>query len=192
MPLHNTSVIGVGCNKAKAEGKGTIELISWYNNQEYILRLQNVLYIPTNRNNLLSLGKWDAAGGQYIGGGGKITLKNKNGDIVAAGTKILNNLYKMKLQTWIPCETHIINSTKNLQTFTITEPVPNLETWHRWFGHVSYTGLQRLFDRKMVDGFTVDINTPKPDCEACIQAKHTIAPFNGKSNCIPNLEILRI
>ena len=27
-PLHNTSVIGVGRNKAKAEGKGTIELIS--------------------------------------------------------------------------------------------------------------------------------------------------------------------
>ena len=65
--LQNTSVIGIGKLKAKAEGKGTVKLESRYNNKTYILKLQNVLYIPTNRNNLLSLGKWDAAGGPYIG-----------------------------------------------------------------------------------------------------------------------------
>ena len=76
-PLYNTSVVGVGQIKAKVEGKGTVELLTQYNNKTYILRLQNVLYIPTNRNNLFSLGKWDAAGGKYVGAGRKITLENK-------------------------------------------------------------------------------------------------------------------
>jgi len=40
--LHNTSVVGVGRLKAKAEGKGTIELESRYNNKTYILKLENV------------------------------------------------------------------------------------------------------------------------------------------------------
>ena len=134
------------------------------------------MYIPTNRNNLLSLGKWDAAGGRYIGGGGQIILENKNGVTVASGTKISNHLYKMKFKTRLP---HA--ATNNPETFAITEPMQNWETWHRRFGHVSYTGLQNLYNKKIVEGFTVDINTPKPDCEACIQAKQTIAPLNGKS-----------
>ena len=106
-PLHNTSVVGVGHLKAKAEGKGTIELESRYKNKTFILKLENVLHIPTNRNNLISLGKWDAAGGRYIGGGGKIILENKNKTPVAIGTKAGNNLYKMKLKTRKPCENHI-------------------------------------------------------------------------------------
>ena len=181
-PLHNTTVIGVGQIKAKSEGKGTVDLISQHNNKEYILRLHNVLYIPTNRNNILSLGKWDAAGGCYIGGGGQIILKNKNGVTVASGTKISNHLYKMKFKTRLPHAANTIALTNNPETFVITEPMQNWETWHRHFRHVSYTGLQNLYNKKIVKGFTIDINTPKPDCEACIQAKQTIAPFNGKSN----------
>ena len=62
----------VGQIKAKVEGKGNVELLTQYNNKTYILRLQNVLYIPTNRNSLFSLGKWDSAGGKYVGAGGKM------------------------------------------------------------------------------------------------------------------------
>ena len=35
----------------------------------------------------------------------------------------------------------------------------------------------------MVDGLTIDISSIKPDCEICIQAKQTIKPFDGKSQC---------
>ena len=97
--LQNTSVIKVENLKAKVEGKGTVELKSQHNGKSYILKLQNVLHIPSNRNNLLSIGKWDAAGGKYIGGGRKFILEDKYGNPVTAGSKVSNHLYWLNVAT---------------------------------------------------------------------------------------------
>ena len=75
--LFSTTVSGVG--NAKIQGKGTVELRSSYEGQKYILKLKNVLYIPTNRNNLISLRKWDKASGTYKGGQGELILIANNG-----------------------------------------------------------------------------------------------------------------
>ncbi|OAX36366.1 hypothetical protein K503DRAFT_311211 [Rhizopogon vinicolor AM-OR11-026] len=40
--------------------------------------------------------------------------------------------------------------------------------WHKRFGHISYTGLKQLYQQGLVDGMSVDENSPTPDCEACI------------------------
>jgi hypothetical protein len=96
-PLIDTIVSGVGNVKAKAEGRGTVELISSCSGHNYILELRDVLYIPSNRNNLIALGKWDKLGGRYAGGGGALTLITKDGTTVARGTKVENNLYKMEV-----------------------------------------------------------------------------------------------
>ena len=77
-PLTDTTVSGVGNVKTEAKGRGTVELEAIYVNRKYILELKNVLYIPTNRNNLISLGRWDKAGGHYKGGGGEIILIRKD------------------------------------------------------------------------------------------------------------------
>ena len=74
-----TTVSGVGNAKIRAKGKGTVELRSSYKGQKYIIELKDVLYIPTNRNNLISLGKWDKAGGTYKGGQGELILIANNG-----------------------------------------------------------------------------------------------------------------
>ena len=66
------AVMGVGNVKAQAQGRGTIKLELVVNGQTYILKLQDVLYIPTNEQNLISLGCWDGASSCYIGGGGII------------------------------------------------------------------------------------------------------------------------
>ena len=47
-PLTATKVTGVGNLVTKAEGRGTVELKSWCNGHNYILQLENVLYIPNN------------------------------------------------------------------------------------------------------------------------------------------------
>jgi hypothetical protein len=96
-PMGNISVTGVGGKEAKIIGRGTVELISTYNGQNYIHHLENVIHVPGTRNNLILLGRWDEAGGRYIGGKGKITLIAKNGKAIAQGDKINNHLYKMKM-----------------------------------------------------------------------------------------------
>jgi IS30 family transposase len=42
---------------------------------------------------------------------------------------------------------------------------------------VGYTGLQRLLDTQLVEGFNVDSKSPKPDCIACTKAKQHVEPF---------------
>ena len=60
--LHSTTVAGVGDIITRAEGRGTVQLISKCKNHTYMLTLRDVLHIPTNRNNLLSLGQWEMDG----------------------------------------------------------------------------------------------------------------------------------
>ena len=155
-PLTGKTVSGVGNNKANIEGRGTIELESIYKGYKYLLKLENVLYIPSNRNNLISLGRWDHAGGQYTGGGGVLILITKDGKQVARGTKIDNNLYKMNVSVKKPGAIYSKSTTCTPQTFQATEPTQSWETWHKRYGHIGYSGLQKLHDLKMVDGFTVD------------------------------------
>ena len=54
-PLNKT-VSGVGNAQTHAKGRGTIKLLSKVNNETFRLTLTDVLYIPTNPQNLLSLG----------------------------------------------------------------------------------------------------------------------------------------
>jgi GAG-pre-integrase domain len=159
-------------------GRGTVELESTYNDFKYLLRLKNFLYIPNNWNNLISLGCWDRAGGRYIGGGGAIKLITKDGKHVARGTKIDNNLYKMKVSIRKPGAINSKSTTCTPQTFQAAEPTQSWEIWHKRYGHIGYSGLQKLLDLNLIDGFTVDTRTPKPDCMTCTEAKQTEEPFN--------------
>ena len=182
-PLGKSSVTGVGGKEAAVIGKGTVELVSTFSGQKFNLLLQNVLHVPGTRNNLISLGRWDAAGGRYVGGKGKITLITQNGQQVAQGTKIDNNLYKMRL-TLRNSHSLLSESPTMPLTFIGCEPVLNWETWHRRFGHVAYSGLRKLLDKKLVDGLHVDEHSPTPDCIACTEAKQYVEPFPKTSNRI--------
>ena len=61
-----------------ADGHGTITVKARFGNRITHLRLQNVLYVPTNKYNLFALGKWDSNGQMYQGHTGKLILYNKD------------------------------------------------------------------------------------------------------------------
>ena len=176
----NAFVTGVGGLRTVIKGRGTIDLESEYGGQQYVLRLTDVLHIPSNRNNLLSLGRWDDAGGTYRSDAGVLKLAVKTGTVIATGRKIHNHLYKMmvrvsdKRQNEEPSQA----LTNKYQIFLSEGSPENWETWHRRFGHVSYTGLQTLLNKNLVLGFNVDTHTPKPDCVACMEAKQFEEPYN--------------
>ena len=121
------------------------------------------------------LGRWDKAGGRYIGGQNQLILISKDGKNVAKGNKISNNLYKINLK---PGNCGLIT---HPQSYAAVEPAQSWETWHQQFGHVSYTGLQQMLNKSLVDGFNVDKMTSKPDCRACIESKGSEEPFQKQS-----------
>ena len=96
--MQKAAVIGVGNISTQAEGRGIVELESEMNGQKYIVKLNDVLYIPSNKQNLFLLGHWDKAGGHDIGGQNQLILISKGGRHIAKGNKISNNLYKMNLK----------------------------------------------------------------------------------------------
>jgi transposase InsO family protein len=172
------SVSGVGNTTIRVEGRGTVILESEYDGYQHVLRLQNVLHIPTNKNNLISLGRWEAAGGEYRGKTGALSLITTDGRTVAIGNRVQNNLYKMQVRV------HKAKSdapTEGVQSFAAAETAKSWETWHKRFGHVSYSGLERLWKKNLVEGFNVDTHTPKPDCVACTEAKQTEEPHKNSS-----------
>ena len=121
-PANDATVAGVGNMRINIQGQGTVLLESQVNNQIFILKLESVLHVPTNRNGLVSLGRWD---GTYNSKKGEMTLK-RDGKVIAMGRKIKNNLYKLNVS---------VHKAKpnNKNTSIIcaaTEDVPTWETWH--------------------------------------------------------------
>lgn len=68
------------------------------------------------------------------------------------------------------------------QTFIANEPVQSWETWRKHFGHISYSRLQQMLDKNLVEGFSIDTHMPKPDCIACTEAKQSVEPFGLHSD----------
>ena len=126
-------VTGVGNVKAQAQDRGMVRLKSMINGETCVLMLEDVLYIPTNKHNLIFLGRWDKAGGRYMGGDGKINLVTKNGKHVATGNKINNNLYKMQITTY-----HCNNKSPET-TFLTEEPAQSWDVWYRCLRHVGFS-----------------------------------------------------
>ena len=87
------------------------------------------------------------------------------------------HLYKMDLTIKRSRESKSEAIPTNPITFIGHDTPLNWETWHKQFGHIGYSGLQKLYDGRMVEGFNVDIRTPKPDCIACTEAKQHVEPF---------------
>ena len=172
------SVSGVGGTNVLAMGKGSIILSATYRNKIYKIKLNNVLYVPGTRNNLLCLGRWETQGRSITFRNNNIYLLSEERQCVVKGTKIANNLYKI---TFNICRVPTTDA-KAIVAF-VTEhnsPMPTWQDWHQRFGHVAYTGLRILYQKNLVNGLTVDQNSPMPDCVACTEAKLSVKPF-GKT-----------
>jgi hypothetical protein len=94
----------------------------------------------------------------------------QDGTPVARGIHLSNCLYQMSF-TLVPAPTAMELSLTALMS------VPSWETWHQRFGHVRYSGLQKLLDKHLVNGLHINLNMDKPDCITCTEAKMSQAPY---------------
>ena len=76
--IQKSTVTGMGSKKAAVIGCGTVTLISNCNGVNWTLKLENVLHVPGQKNNLISPRRWDKAGGTYQGEENKIILITKD------------------------------------------------------------------------------------------------------------------
>jgi len=167
-------ITGVGGAEMHMIGKGTIKLISECDRHTYVLELQNVLHVPTNRNNLLSLRRWEKGGRSYNGCDDVLSLLTKDKRPVTRGPKVKNNLYKLTFK-------HAPRTTHSDCVFNAASPLQTWATWHKRFGHVGYSSIKKLLDNQLVDGLQIDKNSPKPDCVACTEAKLSETPYGPTS-----------
>jgi len=171
-PIEQTPIKGVGGVKTYAVGKGTVFLNSECDRKNHTIELRDVLHVPSNRNNLLAAGNWEQCGQYFLGHYSKFTLYTNKNVAIARGVKLSNNLYRMRFKL-IP-----ITTPKDYKySFHVNTSTLSWEMWHRRFSHVGYSGLQRLLDKSMVDGFRVDMWSPRPDCVACTESKHAEKPY---------------
>jgi hypothetical protein len=126
-------VAGIGGMRTYVHGHGTIKLESECAGQRHILRLENVLYVPNKKNNLLLLGRWENDVGEH----GKLTLMSASGVPIATGTKIKNSLYKMDVRLCKCVENDVPNG--GTYTFASITRLNTWEAWHEHFGHIGYT-----------------------------------------------------
>ena len=131
-PVPDIKVTGVGRVQAFAVGKGTVYLKSECNGKTNILHLNNILYIPCNQNNLLSVICWERAPGcsSHFEDQEVILNLNKN-TMVARGHRKDSKLYKIRFA--IAPASHP-DKTKDIITDLIclnTQLLIPWETWHR-------------------------------------------------------------
>jgi len=151
--IADIAVGGIGQQSTHACGRGTVTLELRCARQKYSIQLENVLYVPETKNNLFSLGRWEANGCYYSGQQGKINLYAQNSVCVAQGQKIENNLYKICL--YLPSRNR--TGRNNFEhAFASSLRTLTWELWHKRFGHILYSGLQCLHNLRLVDSFTVD------------------------------------
>jgi hypothetical protein len=61
-PIREIPISIAGGLKTHAIGRGDLNLRSECDGNVFVLELTNVLYVPGNKNNLLSLGRWEKEG----------------------------------------------------------------------------------------------------------------------------------
>ena len=171
----NRGIPSVGGLQAQAKGRGDVKIEAIHQGVVYPIRLCNILYVPTNRNNLFSLGRWIAKGGDFSGR--KLALVSKQGNIITTGTLTPNNLIQFRFRCALNCDIppdHAFISTTQLEK--------SWDVWHRRFGHIGHSGLQKMYERQLVTGFLVNCESPISDCMACTEAKQSVIPFNKKGD----------
>jgi hypothetical protein len=107
-------------------GRGSIILKAQYDTRERTIHLEHVNYIPTNKYNILALGRWDSQGRRYEASGGQLILYNRQNIPILKGPKIASNIYKFTLRP-IYASTPMDNK---IYSFSTNEANQTWETWH--------------------------------------------------------------
>ena len=148
---------------SKIKGQGKVILKMTYGNE---LTLNNVLYVPKIRKNLVSDSLQNSHGFQLVFESNKFVL-SKNGMYV--GKRYMSDgMWKLNVMT-------IIKSNMN-KASTSTYMLESSNIWHGRLGCVNYDTLNRLINLNHIPTFQIN---SKHKCETCVETKLTKSSFQS-------------
>lgn len=154
-------------------GKGAIHLNAEVNGQNRNLNLENVLYVPDLRTNLLSVSKITNKGYKVIFDEKSVKVIDNDGKIQLVAPRV-NGLYYIR-ESEQDC---------NSATTIASEKVPPMsqtEIWHRRMGHLNLKDLSSSNRNGTVHGMEIKSSECDFNCDVCILGKMVKSPFPKKS-----------
>ena len=143
-----------------------------------ILVLNNCLYVPSFRRNLISVSKLAMDGYNVCLDRNVSIMMNKR--IICSGT-LQDNLYIINpSQPALQLQHRVLNNTSSTSNKR-KEPSSLNQTylWHLRLGHINLRRIQRLVVDGPLGSLAVE---PFPVCESCLEGKMTKRPFKAKGN----------
>ena len=154
----------------KVLGQGTVILRVWNGTSWINARLENALHVQDLSKNLFSLTAATSRGMTVeISGDGCIV--KKRGRIVAMGSRS-GNLITLSVESTAEC--HVAEHEADL--------------WHRRFGHVSYSTVNKMIKDGRIKGKYIDTGVV---CDICSTAKQVRKTLNSSDNKIAERESRR-
>ncbi|UYV63078.1 hypothetical protein LAZ67_2003065 [Cordylochernes scorpioides] len=157
----------------EAKGYGHIFLQTSIHNESIEIKLNNVLYVPNMRRNLLSVSKIEENGNRVTFRNMVARVFNPENRIIAEATSV-NDLYIVKGK--------ILNSSKTAFNSERDHFQNNsLRTWHQRLCHIDSNAIEKMAREELVIGLEIS-SRDKGLCDDCCIAKSTKASHKNLGN----------
>lgn len=151
--------ISLGDNKkCEIVGEGDIYIDKYVNGKWCAARITDVLYVPSIKKNLFSVGVCTSRGLEVVFRDDYVRIEN-NDEVLAIGLKQTNHIYHMLFRVKDP---------KTIKEVNISET--NLRVWHERLGHVNCRTLKSLVNKGLVKGVKLTGDS-EFFCESCQMGK---------------------
>ncbi|KAL5494293.1 hypothetical protein EMCRGX_G015594 [Ephydatia muelleri] len=162
--LESPIKVTVGDGRAlTAVGRGDVVLnMECPSSKSESCTLHDVLYVPELSYNLVSVAKVSQKGKIVKFTSNACYILDKKHKMIAKALKV-ENLYRFKCK---PVHEHAGIATNSKE-----------DIWHKRFGHLGVSSLQRLSHDRLVDGFDYDVSQQLTFCETCPQGKQHRTKF---------------
>lgn len=167
IPVTNQKVRLAAEVTTEIKGKGTIHLTVSNGKIQKKIRLDNTLYVPGLKTNLISISKTTANGYNVSFSDTQAIIRNPSGEPVVIAEQ-RGDLYFFE---------DVIESAAMAKL-----KVNETEGWHKRYGHLNEKDLKRLVSKEMVQGIQLKQMEQMPTCETCIRGKLCALPFPQQSS----------
>jgi hypothetical protein len=143
----------------KIVGSGTVQLSV---EENLTVRLDETLYVPDLRSNLLSVAKMTEHGFEIIFRKNEAIVTNPDtGENVIVARRDKDMYYIDELS----------------EESRVSQISMSLQEWHERFGHLNEKDLKNIIRKQKVDGIDIKADEALPVCETCVKGKQTRKPF---------------